>query len=98
LDALHSFAGRSETDFARSRTIIKVKVYAPAFINHDPIGADGCVQLNEGATLSQLYRQLKIPLPLRFSFFCSVNYERAGWNTELKDGDTVAFLFPISGG
>jgi len=41
---------------------------------------------------------LKIPLPLRFSFFCSVNYERAGWNTELKDGDTVAFLFPISGG
>jgi molybdopterin converting factor small subunit len=77
---------------------IKVKVYAPAFVNHDPLGADGTISLEDGATLNNLYRRLHLPIPLRLSFFCSVNYERAKWNKKLKDGDTVTFLFPISGG
>jgi molybdopterin converting factor small subunit len=83
--------------FARGTTI-KVKVYAPAFINHDPIDADGMVTLPEGASLQDLYSLLKLPLPLRLAFFCSVNHEQARWNMTLKDGDTVSFLFPISGG
>jgi len=45
-----------------------------------------------------LYRLLKLPVPLRLSVFFCVNYEPAKWNTQLKDGDTVTFLFPISGG
>jgi len=88
-----TFAGCDDLRYA-----IKVKVYAPAFINHDPIDEDGMVTLNDGATLNDLYKLLKLPLPLRLSFFCSVNYEPAGWRTLLKDGDTVNFLFPISGG
>ncbi len=75
-----------------------MKVYAPAFIDHALIDVDGTVALNDRATLSDLYRQLKMPILLRLSCFCSVNYERAGWNTELRDGDTISFLFPISGG
>lgn len=77
---------------------MKVKVYAPAFINHEPIDADGTVTLEDHATLNDLYRRLKLPLPLRLSCFCNVNYAPAKWNTRLKDGDTVTFLFPISGG
>lgn len=82
----------------RGRTIIKVKVYAPAFINHEPISADGTVTLADRATLNDLYSRLKIPITLRLVCFCSVNYEAARWNTKLEDGDTVTFLFPISGG
>jgi molybdopterin converting factor small subunit len=77
---------------------LNVKVYAPAFINHEPIGADGTVSLSDGATLYDLYRRLDLPIPLRLICFCSVNYERAKWKTKLKDGDIVTFLFPISGG
>jgi hypothetical protein len=78
--------------------IIKIKIYAPAFISHEQINADGMVTLEEHATLFDLYRRLKLPLVLRLSFFCSVNYEPAKWNQKLKDGDTVTFLFPIPGG
>jgi molybdopterin converting factor small subunit len=77
---------------------IKVKLYAPAFISHAPVGADGCVELEEGATLGSLYTRLKLPLYLRLGFFWSVNSERGAWNTPLKDGDEVSFLFPLSGG
>ncbi len=77
---------------------IKVKLYAPAFISHAPVGADGCVELEEGATLGSLYGRLKLPFYLRLKFFWSVNSERAAWNTGLKDGDEVSFLFPLSGG
>jgi molybdopterin converting factor small subunit len=77
---------------------IKVRVYAPAFINHERIAADGFVTLKVGASLNDLYNALKLPLPLRLSFFCSVNYEQAKWNMKLKDGDVVSFLFPLTGG
>jgi molybdopterin converting factor small subunit len=84
--------------FSEGRSTIKVKVYAPAFVNHDPIDVDGTVWLEDGAKLHELYRRLHLPLPLRLSFFCSVNYEPAKWNRKLSDGDIVTFLFPISGG
>jgi molybdopterin converting factor small subunit len=77
---------------------IKITVYAPGFVDHSHINPDGCVLLEKGSTLNDLYKLLKLPLPLRLSFFCSVNYERARWNTRLKDGDTVSFLVSFSGG
>jgi molybdopterin converting factor small subunit len=77
---------------------IKVKVYAPGFVNHDLIDPNGYVDLTEGDSIGSLYRKLKLPLPLRLIMTCSVNYEQAKRSTKLKDGDVVTFLFPISGG
>ena len=77
---------------------IKVRVYAPGFINHDALDPDGFVALEEGDTLWQLFGRIKMPLGLRLVMACSVNYEQAGWATRLKDGDVVSFLFPIAGG
>jgi molybdopterin converting factor small subunit len=77
---------------------IKVKVYVPAFIDHRQLDVNNSISLDEGATMADLYRKLKIPLPLRLSFLYVVNYEQVKWNTRLKDGDTVTFLFPIHGG
>jgi molybdopterin converting factor small subunit len=77
---------------------IKVKVYTPAFINHDNVDRDGFITLDDGANMTELYRQLKIPLPFRLSILFFVNYEQAKWNTRLQDGDTITFLFPVTGG
>jgi molybdopterin converting factor small subunit len=77
---------------------IRVKVYAPGFINHDSIDPNGYVDLEEGDSIGQLYQKLKLPLALRFIMICSVNYGQARLSTRLKDGDIVTFLFPISGG
>jgi hypothetical protein len=54
---------------------IKIRVYAPGFINHDAIDPDGFINLEEGDSLGVLYRKLKVPLPLRPILVCSVNYE-----------------------
>lgn len=77
---------------------IKVKVYAPGFINHNLIDQNGYIDMSENDSIRVLYQQLKIPPPLRPFVTCSVNYEQAKLNTKLKDGDVVTFLFPISGG
>lgn len=78
--------------------IIKVKVFVPAFIHQDALDGDGMVSLEPEATLSDLYKKIKIPLHLRLSFLYAINYEQAKWNAKLHDGDVVTFFFPISGG
>lgn len=77
---------------------IRVKVYAPGFISHQHLDEDGYATLPDGATLKSLYRFLKIPLLLRPVLLCSINSEQAQPRTPLKNGDTVSFFFPISGG
>ena len=77
---------------------IKVKVYAPGFINHDPLDENGFLDLREGASMHTLFQKLKVPVPLRVILAYSVNYEQAKLTTKLKDGDIVTFLFPFTGG
>ncbi len=77
---------------------IRVKVYAPGFINHDSIDPSGFVKLAEGSSVIDLFQQLKISPILRRIMLCTVNYEKSPLNTILKDGDVVSFLFPFPGG
>jgi molybdopterin converting factor small subunit len=70
----------------------------PAFIDHSEIDADSYVSIDDNATMTDLYRRLKLPLPLRLACLYWVNYEPAKWNTRLQDGDTITFLFPVTGG
>jgi len=77
---------------------IKIKVYAPGFINHKAIDQYGYVELLENDSVGSLYHKLEIPLPLRAISPCFVNYEQAKSTTILKNGDVVTFIFPIAGG
>ena len=86
-----------EKNIQESATL-RVKVYIPAFIDHEQLDADNMVTLKAGARMADLYRKLRVPLPLRLSFLYVVNYEQVRWNFTLQDGDTVTFLFPIHGG
>jgi len=77
---------------------IRVRVYAPGFINHESLDEDGFIELTEGCTVGGLCKRLKVPFTIRLVMACSVNYEQAKFSTPLKDGDVVSFLFPIAGG
>ncbi len=77
---------------------MKVKVYAPPFVNGDAIDEMGNLEVPEGATLRYVYKKLQVPLLLRPVLLCSVNYEKARMDRVLQEGDVISFFFPISGG
>ncbi len=54
---------------------IKVKVYAPAFVNHHAMDEFGFMHLPDGATLRDVYALLKIPLIAQPVMICTVNYD-----------------------
>ena len=59
-------------------------------------------ELPEGATLADLFECYIKRFPalagFRSSLVASRNQEFAAWDTELAEGDEIAFLPPVSGG
>lgn len=77
---------------------MKVKVYAPMFGDTAPLDDNGYLELPEGSRLGDVYKKLKIPLLLRNSLVCSVNYEPGKAGRKLSEGDIISFIGPLSGG
>jgi molybdopterin converting factor small subunit len=77
---------------------MRVRVFAPAFLDLGAVDDDGYMELEEGSSLNDVYKRLKVPLPLRPILFCTVNYGRERLGVKLKDGDCVSFITPIAGG
>jgi len=77
---------------------MRIKVYAPMFGDTERLDDNGFLELPEGAMLRDLYKKLKIPLLLRNSLVCMVNYEPGKAGQKLVDGDTVSFIGPLFGG
>lgn len=77
---------------------MRIKVYLPPYLGRKNIDANGYVHLHEGSKLKDLFHHLEVPFPAAAVHLCRVNYEKAGLDTELKDGDTVSFFSLISGG
>ena len=77
---------------------IKVRIYAPGFINHDAIDQNGFIELDENVSVKQLFRKMKVSPIARMFVISFVNYEPAKMDAKLKDGDVVSLMFPISGG
>lgn len=77
---------------------MKVKVYAPAFLNCEEIDEMGNLEVSALATLRDVYKKLQVPLLLRPVLLCSVNYEKSRLDRKLDEGDVISFFFPISGG
>jgi molybdopterin converting factor small subunit len=77
---------------------MKIKVYAPGFINHELIDNNGFVELADGKTVAHLFRKMKVTPLARLVVTSFVNYEPAKMKTVLQDGDTVSMMFPVTGG
>ena len=77
---------------------MKVQVYPPPFANLTALDENGGLDLEPGACLFSVYRRLKIPLVLQPLIVCNVNYQRVKLNTQLKEGDVISFILPLTGG
>ncbi len=77
---------------------MRIRVYVPPFADASIIDERGCVRMEDGSTLGDLLKRLRIPLHHLAARFCVVNYEKAGTERVLADGDTVSFFSILSGG
>lgn len=77
---------------------MRIKVYAPAFIDHSLLDKNGFLEVEESATVNKVFGLLKVPLILRPMMFYTVNYDRVKLSTRIKEGDVISIIVPISGG
>jgi len=77
---------------------LKVRITAPPFCDHRSIDNRGFIELNDGASLNDLYNKLKVAALLRPFLITSVNYEIARPSVTLSNGDDVSIFWPLSGG
>lgn len=77
---------------------MKVRVFPGPFCSDDVLDEDGYLYLDEGATLKDVYKKLKYPVPLWGLGLCMVNYEKSKMDRLLKDGDTISFFTLLPGG
>lgn len=77
---------------------MKVKVFAPPFLDHSKLDDKGFLLLEDNAVLSDVFRAIKAPLFLRPLFITSVNHKKAERSSPLKDGDVISIFWPVSGG
>ena len=79
---------------------VKVKYFA---VCHEELGRDEeDMELPEGATLRSILNRLEEEWPEITEFYqvmrMSVNWDYATEDTELSEGDEVAFIPPVPGG
>ena len=77
---------------------IKVKVYAPPFLDLSGMDAGGYITLKDGATVNTLYKALRIAGPMRPLVKCYVNHRPVKRSGKLRNGDTVSILGFLAGG
>lgn len=77
---------------------MKIKVYPGPFCDSSILDEDGCVEMAAGAVMADLLAMLKCPVPMRWLKLYMVNYQKAGPDTPLKEGDIVSIIAPIAGG
>lgn len=77
---------------------MKVKVYPGPLCEGAALDEDGFVELPEGASVADILKMLKCPLPVRILGLYAVNYKKASLGTQLKEGDIISILAPLAGG
>ncbi len=89
---------KSESRDQKIVRLIKVKVYLPPYLEHSQLNERGYILIEEGATLRDLFKKLRVPFPAGAVHLCRLNYEKVSLKQKLEDGDTVSFFSLISGG
>jgi molybdopterin converting factor small subunit len=77
---------------------MKVKIYAPGFCDYTYIDKNGYMEVEEGDTLNSVFKKLKIPFIFRKILISTVNYQKEKLSYNMKDGDIVSILGPVSSG
>ena len=77
---------------------MKVKVFLPSGSDKSIMDMDHWVTIEEGTTLRELQRKLKLPVMYRILPLVSVNYRKVNSDYRLKEGDRINFYEMRVGG
>lgn len=71
---------------------MKVKVYSGPLCKANVLDVDGYMELDEGATVADVLKELKCPIYIKALGLYMVNYKKVKSNTILKDGDIISII------
>lgn len=78
--------------------MIRVKVFPPFGCDRSALDERSWMEIKEGSSVSDVLRIIRLS-PLRAKLLLvSVNGERTSLSRELRDGDVIGFISPVSGG
>lgn len=78
--------------------MIRVKVFPPYGCDRSALDERSWMELEEGSTVKDVLKIIRLnPIKAKL-LLLSVNGERASFSRELKDGDVIGFISPVSGG
>jgi len=71
---------------------MRVKVYLTSFGDRSALDGKNMLELDEGATLKEALKKLKIPFLISRLPLITVNQKRARLSDVLQDGDSITFI------
>lgn len=78
---------------------MKIKVFPPPFCNHDVLDERGWLTMEEGATLKDVLKLIRLPRPLAKIMMVKLNgLKPESMSVQLRDGDVIGFFAFITGG
>ena len=77
---------------------MRIKVFTPLGLADGRLDQRGWLELEEGATLGDALKRLRIPRVVARAFAVRLNSEDKPLDTVLHDGDMIGFFLLISGG
>lgn len=78
--------------------MIRVKVFPPYGCDRSALDEKSWMEIREGSTVKDVLKIIRCNSLKAKMLMVSVNGERSPLSRELKDGDVVGFLSPVSGG
>jgi hypothetical protein len=72
--------------------VIKVKIYPPAFCSFKNIDDRGWMMMEEGSTLSDALKMIRMPKGLAKIMLVKLNGLSERMDTVLEDGDVIGFF------
>lgn len=78
--------------------MITIEVYAPPICNFDRIDKQGNMLIDEGTTLKEVLKIIKLPLLWRKFALVRVNSDKVSRDYIMKEADVLSIFMPVTGG
>lgn len=78
--------------------MIRVRVYPGPFGKRDLLDDDGYIQVEDGSTVGDLLKILRVPKMVYRMGLYNLSYKREPLDKKLSDGDVLSFIAPLTGG
>ncbi|MBO7689478.1 MAG: MoaD/ThiS family protein [Clostridia bacterium] len=77
---------------------MRIEFHGPSICDFSQFEKDGTIEVQDGLTLKQFLKIVKLPMLWARTLPLLVNYEKVPLDTVLKDGDIVSSYTPLGSG